>query len=337
VRKGLGLPTLAGVLAAALAALPPAVALAQGAPLQPAPPQAGANAPRTDPNDPDSVIVEELVVVARDRGPAWWTVSNGTSTVYVLGAPTLAPKRLPWDTTTLERRLQGANSVILPYKIKTHIARSIGSAWNYMRLRSGGPFENNADAATRARFAEARGKIGQGADRYKTRNPLAAGLALASDYRAHWSLTSNDTAKVTKVYAERAKVPIVQPEYDTAPILGAVVHAPSEAGHACLEAVLEQVEAGPEATKAAASAWAQGDTPAALANDRTYERCFYMAPGARAFEARTKADTVAAIEKALQKSGHSIAVVWLPPLLSQGGVLDQLRSKGYQVKTPGQV
>src|SRR6185369_9693454 len=67
-------------------------------------------------NDPDSVLVEELVVVARDRGPAWWAVSNGTSTVYVLGAPSLAPRRTPWDTTTLERRLQGANEVILPFQ-----------------------------------------------------------------------------------------------------------------------------------------------------------------------------------------------------------------------------
>jgi uncharacterized protein YbaP (TraB family) len=331
VRKAFGFVALASILAASV----PAAPLAQVA-LQPAAPAAGAGGPKPDPNDPDSVIVQELVVVARDRGPAWWTVSNGTSTVYVLGAPTLAPKRLPWDTTTLERRLQGANSLILPYRVKMHFARSIGTAWNFMRLRSGGPFEDSADGAVRTRFAEAREKIGQPASRYKTKNALAAGLVLAGDYRTHWNLTSNDTAKVAKVYAERAKAPIVQPEYDTGPILGAVIHAPAEAGRTCLDAVLDQVEAGPGVTLAAAKAWAQGDTPDALGADRTYERCFYMAPGARAFEARTKADTVATIEKALQKPGHAVAVVWLPPLLSQGGVLDQLRTKGYQVRTPGQ-
>jgi uncharacterized protein YbaP (TraB family) len=332
VRKGLGVLAFAAVLAGA----PPSAVLAEGVILQPAPAAQPQSGPRPDPNDPDSVIVEELVVVARDRGPAWWSVSNGASTVYVLGAPTLAPKRLPWDTTTLERRLQGASLVILPYRLKMHVARSIPTAWNFMRLRSASPFEEGADPAVRARFAAAREKISQPASRYKTKNPLAAGLSLASDYRAHWGLTSNDTAKVAKVYAERAKAPIFQPEYDTAPILGAVLHAPSEAGHACLDAVLEQVEAGPAATLASAKAWAEGDTPEALANDRTYERCFYLAPGARAFEARTKGDTVAAIEQALQKPGHAVAVVWLPPLLSRGGVLDQLRAKGYQVKTPGQ-
>ena len=60
-----------------------------------------------------------------------------------------------------------------------------------------------------------------------------------------------------------------------------------------------------------------------------------MVPGASAFDARTKADQVAAIQQALAKPGHAIAVVPLRPLLAQGGVLDQLRSKGFKVTTPG--
>jgi len=333
VRKSLGLLALASILAVA----PAAPLLAQGVALRPTPSPQSASGPKPDPNDPEAVLVEELVVVARDRGPAWWTVSNGTSTVYVLGAPTLAPIRTPWDTITLERRLNGANELILPYRVKVHVARSIGAAWNYLRLRSGAAFEDNVDPATRSRFVAAREKIRQPASRYKTKNPLAAGLLLAGDYRTHWNLTSNDTAKVAEMYADRAKAPIVQPEYDTGPILGAVIRASAEAGRACLEAVLDQVEAGPDVTINAARAWAQGNTPEALANDRTYERCLYMAPAARAFEARTKADAVTAIEQALKKPGHAVAVVWLPPLLARGGVLDQLRTKGYQVKTPGEV
>jgi hypothetical protein len=61
-----------------------------------------------------------------------------------------------------------------------------------------------------------------------------------------------------------------------------------------------------------------------------------MVPGAADFDARAKADQVAAIEAALAKPGHALAVVQLRPLLAKGGVLDQLRAKGYQVKTPGE-
>jgi hypothetical protein len=206
-----------------------------------------------------------------------------------------------------------------------------------MRLRSAKPFEEGLDPATRARFAAAREKIGQPAGRYKTNNPLAAGLLLAGDYRDHAGLTNADTAKVVRAYAQMAKAPVVRKSYDIGPLMGAIIRTPKPAGRACLEAVLDQVEAGPGVTIAAAKAWAEGDTPGALENERTYERCINMAPGAQAFDARAKADEVAAIEKALTTPGHSVAVVLLRPLLAQGGVLDQLRAKGYQVKTPGEV
>src|SRR5579872_2530579 len=94
-----------GALVAAILAASPALAQPQDVPITPA---------RPDPNDPDAVLVEELVVTARLPGPAWWTVSNGTTTVYVLGSPSLAPKRMEWDRKIFDRRLAGANVVILP-------------------------------------------------------------------------------------------------------------------------------------------------------------------------------------------------------------------------------
>lgn len=332
VRNGLGLLAATLMLGAA-----PAAGLAQEAPPAAAQAQAPAASP-AEPADPDAVLLQELVVVARDRGPAWWSVSNGTSTVYVLGAPSLAPKRTPWDTTTLDRRLQGANEVILPFQdVKVHFASSLGAAWNLMRLRSVHPFEDGLDADTRARFVAARDKIGQPASRYRTNNALAAALLLAGDYRDHEGLTNADTAKVVKVYAQKAKVPVKQRSYDLGSLMGAMIRTPKPAARACLDAVLDQVLAGPAVTERAAHAWARGDTPGALENERTYERCINMVPGAQAFDARTKADQVAAIEKALQTPGHAVAVVQLRPLLAQGGILDQLRAKGYQVKTPGEL
>ncbi|HKR90372.1 MAG TPA: TraB/GumN family protein, partial [Phenylobacterium sp.] len=250
VRKGLGF--LAMVLALGAA---PAAGVAQGAP--PAQQQQAASAANpAPPADPDDVLLQELVVVGRDRGPAWWSVTNGTSTVYVLGAPSLAPKRTAWDTATLDRRLKGASQVILPFQdVKVHFAGSIGAAWNLMRLRSVRPFEDSLDEAARARFVAAREKIGQPASRYKTNNALAAGLLLAGDYRDHAGLTNADTAKVVKVYAKQANVPVVQRTYDVGSLMGAVIRTPKPAARACLDAVLDQVLAGPGVTLAAAKAW----------------------------------------------------------------------------------
>ncbi len=103
--------------------------------------------------DPDGVLVDELVVTARLPGPAWWTVSDADTTVYVLGSPSIAPKRMAWDRGVFERRLKGANVVIVPYQnVEVHVAGALGAAFNYMRLRSSAPFEDTLDPATRARF-----------------------------------------------------------------------------------------------------------------------------------------------------------------------------------------
>mgnify|MGYP001546201240 CR=1 FL=1 len=287
-------------------------------------------------NDPDAVLVEELMVTGRRPGPAWWTVSDADTTVYVLGAPSLAPKHMAWDRGIFEQRLAGSSMVILPFQdVKVTVTGALGAAINFMRLRGGGPFEGTLDGRTRTRFVAARTALGQPADHYATRNPLAAGLRLATDYRDRMGLTNSDPTKLIKLLARRAKVPVTQRSYNLGPLMGAIIRTPQAAGRACFDEVLAQVEAGPGVTQAAARAWARGDVRGALANERTYERCIALVPGAQAFDARVKADQVADIERALKTPGHAIAVVPLRPLLAQGGVLDQLRAKGYAVTTPG--
>jgi uncharacterized protein YbaP (TraB family) len=315
-------------LGAALMALLLAVPGAAQIPVTPA---------RPDPNDPDAVLLEELVVTARLPGPAWWQVSDADTTVYVLGTPSIAPKRMQWDRTIFERRLQGANAVILPFQdVKVKATGAIGAAFNYLRLRSGTPFEETLDPATRARFVAAREKLGEPARHYATKNPLAAGLILATDYRDRNALTNADPTKLVKLLAQRAHVPVVQKSYDIGPQLGAIIRTSAQAGRGCFEEVLAQVEAGPGVTLAAARAWAEGDVRGALDNERTYERCIALVPGAQAFDARTKADQAAQIAAALKQPGHAIALVPLRPLLSQGGVLDRLHAQGFEIKTPGE-
>ncbi|HEX5379951.1 MAG TPA: TraB/GumN family protein [Phenylobacterium sp.] len=304
-------------------------------------PAVGAQVPLTpaaaDPNDPDATLVEELVVTARLPGPAWWRVSDGDTTVYVLGTPSVAPKHQQWDRLQFERRLEGASVVILPFNgLKVRLAGAPGALFSYLRLKSGRPFEEGLDPAARARFAAARTRLGQPADHYKTRHPLAAGLMLTNDYRDKEGLTTTDPAKLIKYLAQRKKVRIVQRAYDLGPLLGAVSRTSNAAGRTCLDEVLHEVEAGPGGTLAASRAWASGDVAGALEAERSYERCLAVTPGALAFDARVKGDLAADIQAALKTPGHAIAVAPLRTLLAQGGVLDRLRAAGYTVKTPGE-
>ena len=318
--------------ALALAALGVACMLAA----QPTTAQIPLTAARPDPNDPDAVLVEELVVRGRLPGPAWWTVSDADTTVYVLGSPSLAPRHMDWDRAVFETRLKGANAVILPFQqIRVTVGGAFAAAVPYLRLRSGTPFEETLEPPARARFVALRTRLGQPASHYGTRSALAAGLILANDNRERTGLTVTDPTKLIRLLARQARVPILQKSYEIGPLMGAIARTPALAARTCLDEVMSTVEAGPAGTIAAARAWAQGDVRGALGNERTFERCIAGVPGVQAFDAQVKADQVAAIETALKTPGHAIAVVQLRPLLAQGGVLDRLRAKGFAVTTPG--
>jgi uncharacterized protein YbaP (TraB family) len=289
-------------------------------------------------DDPDAALVEELVVTGRLPGPAWWTVSDADTTVYVLGVPSLAPKRMQWDRAIFDKRLQGANAVILPFtNIRAKGMGALGAGLNLLRLRSGGPFEARLDPHTRQRFVAVRSALGEPARHYPTSNALAAGVQLAADYRERHELTTTDPAKLVELLARRSGVPVVEKTYDIGPLLGAIIRTPPQTGRLCFDEVLAQAEAGPAVTLQAARAWAAGDVAGALENERTYERCLAAVPGGRQFDERMKADTAAAISDALGKPGHAIALVPLRPLLAEQGVLDRLRGRGLKVTTPGEV
>ena len=321
-------------LAAASAAIA-VPAAAQPQPVQPLPAQPPAVALGLVPLDPDEALIDELVVVGRVPGPAWWRVSDADTTVYVLGVPSLAPKRMEWDRGIFEHRLEGANAVVLPFtNIRAKTSGLLGSGLNLLRLRSGGPFEERLDPAARARFVAVRERLGYPAKHYPTSNPLAAGVQLASDYREKSNLTTTDPAKLVELLARQKGVPVVEKAYDLGPLLGAIIRTSPQVGRICFDEVLQQAEAGPGVTLAAARAWAAGNVPGALENERTYERCLAMVPGGRQLDERMKADTAAAIKTQLQRPGHAIVLVPLRPLLAQGGVLDRLRGQGLEVKTP---
>ena len=296
-----------------------------------------AQAPPGLPADPDTVLVEELVVTAREIGPAWWRVSDADSTVYVMGVPSVIPKGSGWDPSVLERRLEGANLVILPFNnASVNLLTAPGAVVSLVRLRSSAPFEETLEGSLKARFVAARTRAGQEADRYKTRNGMAAALLLVSDYRDAARLTAADPAKTIGRMAAARGVRVEAKTYDAAPLLAAVVRTPAAAQRACVLEALAAVEAGPASAEAAARAWAWGRVRDALGGERSYERCIAAAPGAAELDARLKADQTASIVAALKRPGHSIAVVQLRPLLAQGGVLDRLGALGYEIRTPAE-
>ena len=289
------------------------------------------------PRDLEANLVDELVVNgAPTGGPAWWTVSNGTSKVYILGAPSGLPKGQGWNTQKLEFRLKGANALILPPTARANPVKALAFfLFNRKPFQSKGPMEDGLPPPLRARFVAARTGLGKAPDRYAKWKPGVAGLMIGRDFRDGLHISFKQPDDVITGLADRARVPTRKvASYDVLPLLKNMTTLSEAAHQACLADSLTEIEAGRGRVLAAAAGWAKGDVRAALTAERGFDRCIAQVPGMQAYIDRSIADTSGAIAGALNKPGKTIAVVPLRVLLAQGGVLDRLRARGLKIETP---
>ena len=286
--------------------------------------------------DPDAVLVEELVVTARLPGPAWWRVSDADTTVYVLGVPSAFPKGLDWNKSVLERRLEGASQIVLPFnEIQIGLADVPGSLLGLGGIRTRN-MEAQLSPPVRVRFVRARTGLGKDAKLYANWKPFVAALMLVGQFRDSEKITAADPGKTIRRMAEARGIKVVMKRYSGAPLIRSAARVTPAAGETCMADALNEVEAGTAQIRVAGEGWAVGDVRTALSQERGFERCLAATPGAEAFNARFKADQAAAIARALKTPGHAVAVVQLRPLLAQDGVLQRLRGQGYTVRNPGE-
>lgn len=289
--------------------------------------------------DPEAAIVEELVVTAREPGPAWWRVEDADTTVWILGvAEDGVPAGVSWDRRWLERRIKGANGLIVGTRVSlTGGLRDIPALLRARSsLKSKTPLEETLPPALEARFVAARERIGQPASRYAGWQPMIAGQMLVGDAGGKGKRGSVTEAAVK--LAKKNKVKVVEAaRYDAVPIVREAMGGLTPAvHHQCLGAALDDVEAPPARGRAAVEGWARGDTAAALLEPRSFDKCLLLLGGGAELWRRMTRDNAAAIVKALETPGHAVAVVSLRPWLAEGGIAAQVEARGVKVKGPGE-
>ena len=309
--------------------------LATAAGLLAAAPARAKTAPALD--DPEANVVEELVVAAKLPGPAWWRISDGDTTIHMLGVLQALPHGQAWDTGVLDRRLDGAFAVILPPEGKAGIGDLPAALALRGKLKSTTPLDA-AVGGLAPKLARARAVLGKKADAYEGWSPLGAGIMMAGDYRKSVRLETAEPERTIGRLARKHRVK-VRPAatYKVMPLIKTAVRGHSrEAGLICLEGVLDEVNAGPEAASAAARAWARGDVRGAIAGPRNFQRCLLALPGMADLERKGTRDEVEALSAAMNTPGHAVAVYGIRGLVARDGVLDQMRARGFEVSTPGE-
>jgi len=289
--------------------------------------------PAASPLDEEPPVSAELVVRGRLPGPAWWRVSDGDTTVYVLGIPGALPKKAVWNQTVLKRRLKGANVLIIPPSSSAGVG--VLGAPALMRLATA---ERPLPAPLAERVKAAAVRVGGDADDLLRTRPWFAGVSLMTAYERKAGLDAVEPLRTILKAAKKAKVksrPMLSDyRLQGRPFLDAIRAMPEADGTACLEAAVEQIERGDREIKAVAAAWTVGDARTAVAGPRNLQRCWYALPGFRQRYASRMDAQVTAVEEALKRPGHAVAVLPLSTLVVEGGVLHRLRARGHQVRAP---
>jgi uncharacterized protein YbaP (TraB family) len=281
--------------------------------------------------------VTELVVTAKARGPVLWRISRAGSEVWVLGVLPVLPKDQAWSTGRLERAIEGANAVLTPVRANADLFTALGIL-THMRLPAGPSLDQRLPPALEARFAAARTLAKKPADRYARIKPVWASFMLLSDYMAAAKLDQMQPQQTVVRLAHRHNVP-VRPiaTYGAKSVLKNLAELPDAEAQACLADAVTDIERAQAHARAAAQAWAVGDLKTAIAHHTraAMAQCVEQSASFNTLEARSVADTVAAIDAALAKPGKTVAIFSLEDLLRRDGALERLRAQpGVTVTAP---
>lgn len=279
----------------------------------------------------EPTVVEDLIVKPSESGPAWWRISRGESVVWVLGMPSFPiPGDLPWDSLQLDRRMDGARYLITP----PVIALSAANLNDLFRGKVEPP--DHWPEPLKSRFLNARSRYPQPPGRTDLSYRRTA-LALGEDFLDATGLQTGQPLGAVLSFAARRGVTVrsaathdAVPEAANPPRQAS---PPNGAETICLYWAIQDVEQGPERYRSAARAWAEGDIRAALSVQRAYPRECVPSWGWR----RVSDDYVRAISRALRSPGKVVAVVPLRWMVAEGGVLQTLKARGYEIRDPSRL
>jgi uncharacterized protein YbaP (TraB family) len=287
--------------------------------------------------DLGSPVVEALEVVARLPGPALWKVAKGDAEVVVLGSVRPLPHSLAWDTSRVDRALEGASVLLVEPQFKIGVFDMIRFKTGGMGARQDKPLEETLPKPLRDRFAGARIASRQEPGRYGRLKPYVAAFMLVGDYREAAGLSSAKPDSTVEKLAKARGVPIrPAAEYRVASAIKQAGQLSPAAGLACLEDAVDQVELENNQAQALGAAWAAGDLKVVRSRygPSPLERCLQQVPNVAVVERGTE-DSTQAILQALARPGKAVAVVDMNFLLRPNGVLDRLKAQGATITVPG--
>ncbi|MGH8209023.1 MAG: TraB/GumN family protein [Steroidobacteraceae bacterium] len=307
------------------------------------------NSPLPAPAAAVQAPMEEVVITGEHEGPRLWKVRKGDHVLWILGTVTPLPKKMIWQSDSVEAVLQQSQEVVPAWPAfgigaNPFTALRVWIQWrriqkipDRMNLREVLPPALYARfSALKARYAPKDERLdelrpGFAAERLLDEALDATGLTMHNEVQQ--SVLKLARKQGVKIHQDKLKVehPVdVLKDVGATPLSGEV---------ACLEAVIGRLETDLGPMQARARAWALGDVDMLRKLNHPDDRTACIAAVAasdrvRDLIARAQEDWFLSAEDALARNRSTLAVQSMDRLLGDNGTLAILRKEGYQVEGP---
>lgn len=273
-----------------------------------------------------------------------WHVHRGAANVWILGSISPLPRDITWRSKQVESVLESASQVLVQKPLEISIPRIL---WmliadrKYLMVGGGKRLKDVLPLDLYRRFAAQRSNVGEDADKWERYRPIVAVAFLQRDAFHQVNLSMRlDLGAALRVLAKKHGVRIEEIKVaGVSDMLEALKTMPAATERTCVEASLTTIESGLPRLVDRAQAWAVGNVERIenLPELKDVDACrtaLDAGKGALDVIGRIRQTWLENIERYLRSAGTTIAVVNLDMLLERGGLLDQLRAKGYEIDAP---
>ena len=289
-------------------------------------------------------VMDELVVTGERTGPGMWHVHRGAAQVWILGSMSPLPKGITWRATQVDKVLGGTSQVLVQKPFEIGIARILWlliTERSVLMVRGGKRLKDVLPAELHARFAAQRAKYTQDPEKWERFRPLIAAAFLQQAAFHHVGLSTRlDLGAAVRTLAKNHHVRVEEIKIaGVGDVMDALKTLPPATENACVDASLVTVERDLPRLLERAQAWASGNIERIekLREPAEVDACraaLDTGIGAADLIARIRRTWLGAIERDLQNAGVTLVVMNMDMLLEPGGLLDELRAKGYEVDAP---
>jgi len=280
--------------------------------------------------------VDEVIVSARRSEAPIWQVTQGDSTLILVGAISGVPRDVEWRPEALEAATRRSQRILFPQEGRASPADVFRLIWRIRTIASlpkGATTADYLSPEVQARLDVV--MADQRNDGWRTSSLMILSMDLLSDKAGYERGRTRNATDVIKKAARDARVP-VRPVGTVRgdEIVDSLITAPPATYAVCLESALAAAEAGPEGAAIRIQDWRARRVPEVMAQPLEQALGLCWPWGDPEIAPLLRRQWAEAIQTALGEPGVTMAVAQLRVLAETGGVLDALEAQGYEVEGP---